>query len=287
MYDYQKQSHFEHMELLEKYLQIAPHLIPTGNSALVTPTIRHIDLKPKNIFVSDSLEITGVVDWQYCNVLPLFLQYAIPKHLIIQSYDDQLSVSEWSQAPQFPDGDLDELSEGELLGQFESFRRRQLQYFYTTATAKLNPTHYDALTRCVSTDASKEASYPWMGDSVDLKLSLIELVKNWSRIADLASSTTDSARLTCPIAFSEDEVNDCLKRHNEQGIMDWYMRRYEKSIGVDEGIVSPGQYDKVKQREQKLKAKILKDADPDEYDEYKKLISEYWIFDDFDLEEYK
>ncbi|EDN06435.1 predicted protein [Histoplasma mississippiense (nom. inval.)] len=59
------QSHLELIANLEKYLQIAPHLIPRDCPALHRPVIRHPDLQPNNIFVSNELEIKGLIDWQH------------------------------------------------------------------------------------------------------------------------------------------------------------------------------------------------------------------------------
>lgn len=47
--NYQTQSHPEHIATPEKYLQIAPRLVPHGCPALQRPTIRHPDLRPNNI----------------------------------------------------------------------------------------------------------------------------------------------------------------------------------------------------------------------------------------------
>lgn len=52
----QGKSHLEHMENLETYLRIAPHLIPNDNDVLLCPTMRHPDLQPNNAFVSDDLD---------------------------------------------------------------------------------------------------------------------------------------------------------------------------------------------------------------------------------------
>jgi aminoglycoside phosphotransferase (APT) family kinase protein len=54
------------------YLKLAPHTVPREEE-LSTPTIRHPDLSPSNIFVSDSGELTGVIDWQHATILPIFL----------------------------------------------------------------------------------------------------------------------------------------------------------------------------------------------------------------------
>lgn len=76
---------------MDKYLQIAPHIMPRDCPALYRPVIRHPDLQPNNIFVSNKLEIKGLIDWQYSTILPLFLQCGIPQSL--QNYGDEISSS--------------------------------------------------------------------------------------------------------------------------------------------------------------------------------------------------
>ncbi|PSN69915.1 hypothetical protein BS50DRAFT_618879 [Corynespora cassiicola Philippines] len=71
VYNYQKQSPLDHLDSLHKYLQIASYLIPY-NKTSTRPTLRHPNLQPNNVFVSDELEITGLIDWQNCAILPLF-----------------------------------------------------------------------------------------------------------------------------------------------------------------------------------------------------------------------
>ncbi|QQK42180.1 kinase-like protein [Penicillium digitatum] len=128
IYNYQAQSPLEHIASLEKYLQIAPYLIPQNNSAITRPVMRHPDLQPNNIFVSDKLEITGLIDWQHSVVLPLFLQCGIPNSL--QNYGDE--VSESLQIPCLPDN-FNNLEEREQFEQAELLRRRQLHHFYAKA----------------------------------------------------------------------------------------------------------------------------------------------------------
>ena len=129
--------------------------------------MRHPDLQPNNIFVSDKLEITGLIDWQHSVVLPLFLQCGIPNSL--QNYGDE--VSESLQIPCLPDN-FNNLEEREQFEQAELLRRRQLHHFYVNFTAKYNSEHYDALTSDLSTLRRRlfhHASNPWEGDNTSLK----------------------------------------------------------------------------------------------------------------------
>jgi hypothetical protein len=188
--------------------------------------------------------------------------------------------------PELPPS-FDELSDSEKFQEVLLLRRRQLHYFYVATTAKLNPAHYDVLTENFSTLRRKlfdHASYPWEGDSVTLKADLIQLTRNWTDVVTSKSSTSDNATIPCPIAFSEDEVTECLRLHTAHIEADEQLQACRDVIGIGtEGWVPVEQYDEIKQRESKLKADALEAAESEE--ERQKLI-EHWIFDDFDEEEY-
>jgi len=72
-------------ESLEKYLHVAPHLTPR-NPELTSPVLRHPDVQPKNIFISQDYRVTGLIDWQHAVVLPMLLDAGIPRSF--QNYKD-------------------------------------------------------------------------------------------------------------------------------------------------------------------------------------------------------
>lgn len=282
LYNHQKVSPSEHVKSLVKYLQAVPQIIPNDNAALTRPTLRHPDLQPNNVFVSDDLSITGLIDWQHCTILPLFLQCGIPNSL--QNYGDD--ISEALTTPELPKK-FDQLSEEKQFEQVLLLRRRQLHYFYVAATAKSNPVHYEALTYDFSTLRRKvydHASSPWEGDNVSLKADLINLQKNWSSITASDLSITHEAKPACPITFSEAEVEDCLRLNAAQIEADELLQTCRDAIGIGtEGWVPLDQYDEVKQREAKLKAKALEAA---ESEQERLMLHENWMFDDFDEKDY-
>ncbi|KAL1796728.1 hypothetical protein ACET3X_005268 [Alternaria dauci] len=278
----QKVSSSEHAHSLDKYLQAVPYIIPNGDSTITRPTLRHPDLQPNNVFVSDDLSITGLIDWQHCALLPLFLQCGIPN--ILQNYGD--STSESLIPPELPQ-DFDEMDEIEQLKQVLLLRRRQLHYFYVAATAKFNPVHYGALTRDFSTLRRKlfdHASSPWEGDNITLKADLIELEKNWSDVIKSNSDTSIDIEPLCPFRFSEADMKHSLNLHVAQLEADEQLQACREAIGIGpEGWVPLDHYDEVKQRERKLKADALEAT---ESDQERLTLQEHWIFDDFDEDEY-
>jgi hypothetical protein len=282
IYNYQKVSPSEHIQNLDEYLQIVPYIIPNGDHTITRPTLRHPDLQPNNIFISDDLSITSLIDWQHCALLPLFLQCGIPNSL--QNYGD--STSESLILPELPHH-FDDLSENEQFQEVVLLRRRQLHYFYVAATAKLNPTHYDALTRNFSTLRRKlfdHASSPWEGDNITLKADLIELEQNWSDMITSNLITSNEGEPLCPIRFSEEEVKHYLHLNAAQVESDEQLQACRDAIGIGpEGWVPLDQYDELKQRESKLKADALEAA---ESDQERLMLQEHWIFDDFNEDEY-
>lgn len=232
------------------------------------------------MFVSDKLEITGLIDWQHCTILPLFLHCGIPTSF--QNYGD--SVSESLSLPELPDN-FDGLNEREQFEQVVLLRRRQLHYFYVKTTAERNPTHYDALTYPFSTLRRRlfhHASDPWEGDNVTLKADLVQLVKNWSKI--VKSSPNTNPTVSCPITFPEDVMDECMRLHSAQVEADDQFEACKDAIGVSsEGWVPWDQFEEVKRRETKLKADAL---DAAVSDEERVKICEHWLFDDFNEDEY-
>ena len=144
------------------------------------PTIRHPDLSPCNIFVSDRGEITSMIDWHQCVVLPLFLESGIPRQF--HSYGDEDFDN--NRPPDLPDK-FDSLSDEEKPTQEEIFRRRQLHFFYCAATSKINRRHYNAM--LFDPYSYRKGPYactisPWKGDSVSLRAYLLRIIPQWAYI---------------------------------------------------------------------------------------------------------
>ncbi|KAB8272597.1 phosphotransferase family protein [Aspergillus minisclerotigenes] len=70
----------EHISLLQRYLSIAPHLIPQKQDILGS-FLWHPDPRTPNIFVDDSGHITNIIDWQSARAGPLFLEGRYPDFL--------------------------------------------------------------------------------------------------------------------------------------------------------------------------------------------------------------
>jgi hypothetical protein len=258
------------MNTLQDYLKVAPHIIPEDKE-LCQPAIRHPDLSPSNIFVSESGEITGVIDWQHSVVLPIFIQAKIPKHF--QNYGDD--DSENFQPPKLPE-DFDLMDESEKEIEMDLYRRRQLHYFYVGYTSSNNKPHFRAMgrhERIVRNRLYDVAGRPWEGDNTSLKAELIQASEYWS---DIATSTMKEAAF--PVKYSDSEGVACLDINAKQIDADAQMQRIRDFIGVNiDGWVPIDGYEHAREKEQYIKQQMLDAADTEDE---RKQIEEEWPFQD-------
>lgn len=127
----------------------------------------------------------------------------------------------------------------------------------------------------------RHASEPWEGDSVGLKTDLVELTKQWPKIV---LPTPNDFQVKCPIEFSTQEASETLCLAAAMETADSQFQSCLDIIGVGpEGWVPADQYAKARQREEKLKADTLQEA---ESEQERKQMNEHWIFGDFDETEY-
>ncbi|CZT02790.1 uncharacterized protein RCO7_05938 [Rhynchosporium graminicola] len=271
LHDYQKISPADHVASIEKYLQIAPYLVPRDKDYLLRPTLRHPDFQPRNIFVGDDFTITGVIDWQHCSTLPLILQAGVPEYF--QNFGDDESLR--LKMPSLPQS-FDSMSDADQAEASEQYRRRQLHYYYFVATYKYNKPHFDAL--CLDSTMPKQklqqyAGTPWEGDNITLKAELIRAVKNWP---ELTASKGGEAP-ACPIHFSDEEVEQCLRIEAEQNHIDVQMERIRDRLAVStDGWTSTERYEDAREENEHVKAEALDGQD----DATRNEVLDNWPFDD-------
>ncbi|KAJ9227024.1 hypothetical protein DTO027B5_8130 [Paecilomyces variotii] len=80
----------EHVSLLQRYLSVAPHLVPREENILGS-FLWHSDLRTPNVFVDDTGHITSIIDWQSTWAGPLFLEGRHP-HLL--DYNDGKTLTD-------------------------------------------------------------------------------------------------------------------------------------------------------------------------------------------------
>ncbi|KAF2726659.1 hypothetical protein EJ04DRAFT_452903 [Polyplosphaeria fusca] len=239
------------VDSLRDYLKVAPHIIPE-NPELCQPTIRHPDLSPNNIFVSESGDITGVIDWQHSTILPMFLQAKIPKHF--QNYGDD--DSENFRRPELPTN-FEFLEESEKANELELYRRRQLHYFYLGFTSTNNKPHFHAMGKhdlIVRNRLYDTAGRPWEGDNTSLKAELVQTSTYWP---DIATSAMKEANF--PVKYPDgDQLRDFI------------------GINID-GWVPTESYEEAREKERYIKQQMLEAA---ETEDERKELDEHWPFQD-------
>lgn len=275
--NYQKSMPEEHIETLRKYMRIAPYLVPDDTS-LHRPTLRHPDLQPNNIFVSEKFDIVGIIDWQHSSVLPLFLAAGIPHHL--QNYHDEESLR--FVPPILPEN-LENMNERERAVSLEQFRRRQLHFYYLGFTKRFNKPHFHALaqedTRLLKRKTFIHAGDPWEGNNIPLKADLIHITRFWGDF----SKTRDGTVPPCPIFFDTAEAEECLRIEKSQEETDTQLDQIRGMLGIGlDGWTSHKEYENAV-----AQARYIKDAALGylETEAEKEMFSRHWPFGDHDEDE--
>ena len=279
IYQYQEQLPSDHIENIDRYLLIVSSLIPR-HPAFGHFCIRHPDLRTGNIIVSKSpdsdLRIVGLTDWQHTSILPPFLLAGIPEQL--QNYDDPISQS--MTQPSLPEN-LDNLDETQQSTEKELHRRRLIHYYYGKYTAQNNIIHYASLTDPVGglrRRLFRYASDPWQGETLALKVALIEATKNWE------SLTEGGPPATCLIVFDDKDVRETMELAAEQSEADELLKACQYTVGCRaEGWVPAEHYDEAMERSKKLKEEALKAT---ESEEEQAEMAAHWVLDDMDESKY-
>jgi hypothetical protein len=276
-YQYQEQPPSDHIENLNRNLLIASSLIPR-NPALGRFSIRHPDLQPSNIIVSRSpdskLYVVGLFDWQHTSILPPFLLVGIPERL--QNYDDPVSQS--MTRPSLPEN-LDDLDETEQSREKELYRRRLVHYHYLKNAEECNVLHYAALMDPMGMLRRRlfcHASDPWEGETLALKVALIEATENWE--------TLTGGGAPCPVVFDAEDVREMRELDEVQRGVDETLEACRNMIGFGpEGWVPTEYYEEAMARSKHLKEDVLAEA---RSDEERAEIAAHWLMDDMDEEKY-
>lgn len=272
--EFRKSEPSEHIESLERYIEVAKHLVPKESWSW-RPTLRHPDLNPNNVIVSDEYDVVGIIDWQHSKALPLFLHAGIPGHF--QNYGD--TQSEDLVKPQLP-ADLDHMDEDDRENELEQYRRRHVHFYYTSATAVKNERHFDALMDpggLFRRRVFEHAAEPWEGNSIPLKADLIQLKRHWAQMVGVQEQPPDS------LAFDDGSSEKVLQAAQKQEEVDAQMEILRSAVGVgSDGWVSKDDYAKATAEAARLKAQAMDNAD-DDFE--RETIMKYWPFDDFDEKE--
>ena len=276
-YEYQEQPPSDHIDNLQRYLRIASSLIPK-EQPLSHFRVRHPDLQESNIIVSrtasSELQIVSLLDWQHTSVLPAFLIAGIPQRL--QNYGDP--ISETMERPTLPEN-LSEAEEHDQSYLKERHRRRLVHYHYVQSTAECNEVHRAALADPMGVlrlRLFQHASDPWEGETVALKVDLIEATQSWDKLA--------GGDTPCPITFDAEDIRKTMDLDAALTDAGWTMQHSQNIIGCgSEGWVPTEDYEEAMARCKGLKERVLAG---DLSEKGRAEVEEHWPFDDMDEEKY-
>ncbi|KAJ4349361.1 uncharacterized protein N0V89_007975 [Didymosphaeria variabile] len=272
-FNYTKQDPEEHANSLLDYIRLAPHLVPTC-SKLNLPVLRHPDLQPNNIFVSENFTITGLIDWQHSVVLPTFLAAGMPN--LFQNYDDGESIS--FVPPRLPD-DFESMDEGERATEQERFRRRHIHFFYLGFTQRMNEPHWHALeedTGLLRRRIFNDAGSPWEGLSTPLQMDMVRVSQNWSKIAP---ANRDSTIPACPIVLTEQEAQKRAALEESLREVDYDMERINGVLGIaSDGWTPHERFESAKERARLIREEGLLAVSDEPW--LREMTEQHWPFDD-------
>ncbi|RLL95011.1 hypothetical protein CFD26_101573 [Aspergillus turcosus] len=213
LHQFKAMSPASHTRLLSDYLKLAPYLEVPSDHPLARPVLRHPDFSPNNILVNSSNDIVGVIDWQHAVVLPLCLCAGIPDHF--QNWGDPISETLEKPETKLPENfEYLDRSEQELIR--ETMRRRLVHFYYAALTMRQMPDHFDALRDENSMLRAKlfnRAKAPWEGDSQSLRYAIMQVCQNWPMHIGNAGPAQP---VDCPVQFSEEEMLQCAKDHDQE-----------------------------------------------------------------------
>ncbi|KLO16686.1 protein kinase subdomain-containing protein PKL/CAK/Fmp29 [Schizopora paradoxa] len=284
-YEYQEQSPSDHIENLERYLNIVPSLVhkpEDSNRARVLNRfcIRHPDIQPNNIIVSrspdtNSYRVVGLIDWQHAAILPLSLQAGFTPNM------DNYGDTGWdpTQPPSLPEN-FDALDKAAQESEMIDYRHRLLHYYYIKSMEELNYHHYCAMMEPMGMLRRRlfyHARSAWDGETLDLKVALIEAAQKWEALSETKGEP-------CPLAFDPEDVRKTEELEAEVADLDGLFKRFQGAIGFGaEGRVPTERYEESLAFCKKLKEDgLLKIED----EEVRAQIIAHWPFDNMDERDY-
>ncbi|OOF97131.1 hypothetical protein ASPCADRAFT_3749 [Aspergillus carbonarius ITEM 5010] len=251
---------------------------PAKHHPLARPTLRHPDFSPNNVLVDSSNNITGIIDWQHSVVLPLCLCAGIPDYF--QNWGDPVSEVLAKPETKLPEN-FHRLSQDEQAAIQETMRRRLVHFCYAALTMNQIPHHFDALRDESSMLRAKlfnRAGAPWEGDSQSLRYVMIQVCSKWPMSIDHENPPRP---IKCPVEYSEQEVLQCTKNHDQEQEKLQELAEMRDVIGIDSlGWVPDDEHlEESRAMAQNIKAGLLEQS---ESDTERIALLEHFPFDDHD-----
>ncbi|OJD10857.1 hypothetical protein ACJ73_09674 [Blastomyces percursus] len=262
-----------YVHLLDRYLSICPYLLPEDPAhSMNQPTLRHPDLNPTNIYVSDSCEVSCIIDWQHTTILPLLLAAGNPT---LFEKPDSEPPKDYSK-PTLPE-DYESFGPDEKSQADELYRRQMLFYLCMIFNAKDNKPHFNAL-HCpmlmLIQHLVDRAGRPWSGNIVTLKGALLRVINSWDTLMSIRSQ-----KAPCPFRFDPDDEKDFYQLEEnwfKSNLLVEHWRSLLDDVGQD-GWVQNESFERVMEVNKQLK-KLWIDEGEDEEDV--RSVENFWPFQD-------
>ncbi|KAK2798734.1 hypothetical protein FQN49_008968 [Arthroderma sp. PD_2] len=266
-----KQDPGQYLDLLDKYLALAPYLLPKEGSELNKPTLRHPDLNPNNIFIHpETSAITCLIDWQHTTIEPRLLTAGYPRAFENPDTDEPLDLEEPTLPAEYDNLDGDEKAEAD-----ELYRRMLLFHYYRIFTGVFNKPHLNALRDPLLNPRKHlvdRAGRQWSGNTITLKGALVRMADYWAQLPGTAD-------IKCPVKFEIPELEEFLKQEEMWHCFNAVVSHWRDELRMSEdGWVSNENYESAMKGAQGLKQDMLSKAEGDEDDII--LINKGWPFDD-------
>ncbi|KAH6888870.1 kinase-like domain-containing protein [Coprinopsis sp. MPI-PUGE-AT-0042] len=281
-FKFQPQSPSEHIQNLERYLSIASSLIPR-DPRLTQFRIRHPDLQFANIIINSACQIVSLIDWQHTSVLPMFLLAGIPQRL--QNHDDS---SFQQMIHPLRRENLADMRDAKRDHEEYVYRRRLVHYHYVKNSRECNGVHYAAFMEplyAIRGRLFEQAGAPWEGETLELKIALIEAWKRWDELVAARGGTSATASRRCPIEFDDEELRETKILREEIDKAALGFEWFQNMVGVvgESGWVQSEDYDLAKALLMDAKEGAMRGALSEAE---KQEIMEQWPWDDMSEEEH-
>lgn len=231
-----------------------------------------LDLNPTNIFVSDSCEVSCIIDWQHTTLLPLLLDAGNPP---LFENPDPAPPKDYA-APALPENYASLNSEEKEYAD-ELHRRRMLFNLYMIFNGKDNKDHLAALRAPLLAQRQhliERAGMPWTGNTVTLQGALMRVVDGWDLLA-----LEGHGDVECPISFSAEEAEafyELEKNWFNANILVEHWREVLDGMSED-GWVRSEDFEGAVEKNRALKKEWYEMG---EDDEDRALVERGWPFDD-------
>lgn len=222
--------------------------------------------------MSDSGEISCIIDWQHTTILPLLLAAGNPP--LFENPDTE-PPKDYTK-PALPE-DYELLGPAEKSQADELYRRQMLFHWYMIFNAKDNKPHFNALRfpmLMLIQNLHDRAGRPWTGNIITLKGALLRVINSWD-----ALMSTRPRKVPCPVRFDpEDERGFYQLEENwiKCNILVEHWRSLLDDVGQD-GWVRNESFEKVLETNRQLKKQWIDEA---EDDDDVRCVEGFWPFQD-------